>query len=233
MVANFLPSLRGFGFRYFQKLGKKMAIEIYLASSLALPATLILYFHLDCCLDRRRENQLFGNFSALFTYLIGCWWQRCWQMLTASTWIGNIDKGLNKLVQVEKVQCFLGIWYLLSVLFQGVHAHISTQKITPKWEPGHSSSLSPAPNYTAVVSWWCVASALLWVRFVPKAPLKPLRTPRVSETRTPWVCLKTERLCSNLNCWKQLIYSPLPGLERTLLLERTFIYRLSSLLWVC
>lgn len=79
------------------------------------------------------------------------------------------NTSLTGLVQAEQVQSFLGIWHLVPVLFQGVYARISTQKIVLKWEPGHSSSLSPAPNNTTIVSWLCVPSALSWIGSVPEA----------------------------------------------------------------
>lgn len=61
MVGKFLTSFRGFGCGYFLEMGKTMAIKLYLASLLALPASFTLCFCLDSCLDGRRGSRLFAN----------------------------------------------------------------------------------------------------------------------------------------------------------------------------
>lgn len=164
MLERLLPSVRGFEF------GARKAIKLYLAFS-ALPTILNLCCCPNCCLDGRRGNWLFGNDPALFTCLTDCQWHRCWQMLTMSRSIGNADTGSTRLVQIQQVWCFLGIWHLLPVLSQGTCDYISNQETMLKRVPWHSSSLSPAPNNTVVVHWLCVPSALPWVVSVPGASL--------------------------------------------------------------
>lgn len=135
----------------------------------------------------------------LFTCLVICRWQRYCQVPTESSWIVSADTGLPGLGQAEQIQCSLGIWHLLAVLFHGVHAHISAQEIV--LNPGSLDTVYHLVQIGVISPGFVCSLLYLALHLSLKHPqFQPLGKP--GENRSPWLCLKTESVCCSHSWWK-------------------------------